>query len=71
LFTKRKNRLCEAINNVNNTLRLSGGVDDVERHVNQGTFFILDAQHGYPHAGSDGIWKFAMSLLSHVKKEGR
>jgi hypothetical protein len=59
----------ETINNVKNTLRLSGL--DVERYLNQGTLFILDAQHGYQDAGSHGMWKFAMSLLLRVKKEGR
>jgi MEDS: MEthanogen/methylotroph, DcmR Sensory domain len=59
----------ETINNVKNTLRLSGL--DVERYLNQGTLFILDAQHGYQDAGSHGMWKFAISLLLRVKKEGR
>lgn len=59
----------DTINNVKNTMRLSGL--DVERYLNQGTLFILDAQHGYQDAGSDGMWKFAKSLLLRVKKEGR
>lgn len=59
----------EAINNVKNTLRLSGV--DVERYLNEGTLFILDAQHGYQDADTHGIWKLARSLLSRVKKEGR
>lgn len=59
----------EPINNVKNTLRLSGL--DAERYLNQGTLFILDAQHVYQDAGSHGMWKFAMSLLLRVKKEGR
>ena len=59
----------EAINNVKNTIRLSGV--DVERYLNEGTLFILDAQHGYQDADTHGIWKLARSLLSRVKKEGR
>jgi hypothetical protein len=59
----------EAIDNVKRTLRLSGL--DVERYLNQGTLFILDAQQGYQDAGSDGMWKFAKSLLSRARKEGR
>jgi MEDS: MEthanogen/methylotroph, DcmR Sensory domain len=60
----------DTIENVINTLRLVG-VDDVERHLNQGTLFIVDAQKGYQDAGSRGMWKLAMSLLSRVKKEDR
>lgn len=60
----------EPINKVKNTLQLSGGID-VERYLNQDTLFILDAQDGYQIAGSDGMWKFAMSLLSRARKEGR
>jgi hypothetical protein len=59
----------EAINNVKNNLRLSGV--DVERYLNEGTLFILDAQHGYQDTDINGIWKLAKSLLSRVKKEGR
>ena len=59
----------EAINNVKNNLRLSGV--DVERYLNEGTLFILDAQHGYQDADTHGIWKLARSLLSRAKKEGR
>ena len=59
----------ETIHDVKNTLRLSGV--DVERYLNQGMLFIVDAQHGYQGADIRGIWKFAMSLLSRSKKEGR
>jgi hypothetical protein len=59
----------ESINDVKNNLRL-GGVD-VERYLNEGTLFIVDAQHGYQDADTHGMWKFAMSLLSRAKKEGR
>ena len=59
----------DAIDDVKNTLRLSGV--DVERYLNQGTLFIIDAQKGYQDVDSHGLWKFAMSLLSRVKKEGR
>jgi hypothetical protein len=60
----------DVVENVKNTL-LRVGVDDVERHLNQGTLFIIDAQKGYQVAGSRGMWRLAMSLLSRVKKEGR
>jgi DcmR-like sensory protein len=60
----------ETINSVKNTLRLSG-IDDVERHLNEGTLFIVDAQQGYQNVDSRGMWKFAMSLLSRARKEGR
>jgi len=60
----------EPISNVKNNLQLAG-VDDVERYLNEGTLFILDAQHGYQSADTQGLWKFAMSLLSRAKKEGR
>jgi hypothetical protein len=59
----------ETISDVKNALRLSGV--DVERYLNQGTLFIVDAQHGYQDAGSHGIWKLAMTLVSRAKKEGR
>ena len=59
----------DVVENVKNTL-LRVGVD-VERHLNQGTLFIVDAQKGYQVAGSRGMWRLAMSLLSRVKKEGR
>lgn len=60
----------DVVENVKNTL-IRVGVDDVERHLNQGTLFIVDAQKGYQVAGSRGMWRLAMSLLSRVKKEGR
>ena len=60
----------DVVENVKNTL-IRVGVDDVERHLNQGTLFIVDAQEGYQVAGSRGMWRLAMSLLSRVKKEGR
>ena len=60
----------DVVENVKNTL-IRVGVDDVERHLNQGTLFIVDAQKGYLVAGSRGMWRLAMSLLSRVKKEGR
>lgn len=59
----------ETINNVKNNLRIAGV--DVERHMNEGILFILDAQDGYQSADSHGLWKFAMSLVSRAKKEGR
>ena len=60
----------ETINSVKDTLRLAG-VGDAERHLNEGTLFILDAQHGYQDADTHGIWNLARSLLSRAKKEGR
>ena len=59
----------ESINDVKNNLRLSDM--DVERYLNEGTLFIVDAQHGYQDADTHGMWKFAMSLLSRAKREGR
>jgi MEDS: MEthanogen/methylotroph, DcmR Sensory domain len=59
----------DPIEEVKNTLRLAGV--DVERYLNQGSLFILDAQQGYQGVDSKGTWKFAMSLLSRAKKEGR
>lgn len=64
----------DTIENVKNTLRLSDGDNgfDVERHLKQGTLFIVDAQRGYQEdSDSLGMWKLAMSLLSRAKKEGR
>ncbi len=59
----------ESINDVKNNLRVSDM--DVERYLNEGTLFIVDAQHGYQDADINGMWKFAMSLLSRAKREGR
>jgi len=59
----------EAINDVKNNLRVSN--IDVERYLREGTLFIVDAQHGYQNADTHGVWKFALSLLSRAKKEGR
>jgi len=59
----------DPIAEVKNSLRLAGV--DVESYLNQGSLFILDAQQGYQGVDSKGIWKFAMSLLSRAKKEGR
>jgi hypothetical protein len=60
----------ETINSVKNNLQLAG-VNDVEGYLNEGTLFIIDAQHGYQGVEAQGIWKFAQSLLTRVKKEGR
>jgi hypothetical protein len=59
----------EPVDNVKNNLRLAGV--DVERYLNEGTLFILDAQHGYHDADIQGIWNFALSLHTRVKQEGR
>jgi hypothetical protein len=68
----------DTIDNVKNTLRLSGGSNDdndgfdVERYLNQGTLFIVDAQQGYQKdADYRGMWRLAMNLISSAKKEGR
>jgi hypothetical protein len=60
----------DTIGQVKNTLRLAG-VDDIERYLDEGTLFILDAQQGYQAQDSFGLGKLGMSLLSRVKKEGR
>jgi hypothetical protein len=59
----------DAINNVKNILRL-GGID-VEKYLNQGTLFIIDAQQGYQDADCSGILKLSKSLTSRAKKEDR
>ena len=59
----------DAIGDVKSTLRLSGV--DVERYLNQGTLFIVDAQQGYQDLDCRGIWNLCVSLVSRAKKEGR
>ena len=59
----------DPINNVKNTLRL-GGID-VEKYLNQGMLFIIDAQQGYQDADNSGILKLSKSLISRAKKEDR
>ncbi len=59
----------ETIREVKYTLRFSG--INVEKYLNEGMLFAVDAQKGYQEADSLGIWKLAISLLSRVKKEGR
>jgi hypothetical protein len=59
----------DAIGDVKKALRLAGV--DVERYLNQGTLFIIDAQLGYQGVDIRGMWKLAMSLIFRVKKEGR
>lgn len=54
---------------VRNTLRLSG--IDIEKYLNQGTLFIIDAQEGYQDADDSGIWKLCKSLISRARKEDR
>jgi hypothetical protein len=65
----------DPIDEVKNALRLSSDDDDgfdVERYLNQGTLFIIDAQQGYQKdADHRGMWRLAMSLISRAKKEGR
>jgi hypothetical protein len=52
-------------------LRLVG--IDVERYLNQGSLFIIDAQHGYQQDAdpSNGVWKLCKSLISRAGKEDR
>jgi hypothetical protein len=58
----------ETIHDVKNTLRLSGV--DVERYLNQGTLFIVDAQHGYQ--GADISWHMEVCYEPSLPfKEGR
>jgi hypothetical protein len=59
----------DTISIVRNTLRLDGV--DIEKHLNQGMLFIVDAQHGYQDAEGGGIWKLCKSLISRARKEGR
>jgi hypothetical protein len=59
----------DPINNVKNTLRI-GGID-VEKYLNQGTLFIIDAQQGYQDADNSGILKLSKRLISRAKKEDR
>lgn len=59
----------DPINNVKNTLRL-GGID-VEKYLNQGMLFIIDAQQGYQDVDFSGILKLSKSLISRAKKEDR
>jgi hypothetical protein len=59
----------DTISNVRNTLRLAG--IDIESYLNQGSLFILDAQHGYQDADGSGIWKLCKSLISRAGKEDR
>ncbi len=65
----------DPIDEVKNALRLSSDDDngsDVEKYLNQGTLFIVDAQQGdQGDADYRGMWKLATSLISRAKKEGR
>jgi DcmR-like sensory protein len=60
----------DTISDVKNTLRLAG--IDIERYLDQGMLFIIDAQHGYQgDADRSGIWKLCDSLISRAVKEDR
>ena len=59
----------DAIDDVKKVLRLADV--DVNRYLNQGTLFIIDAQQGYQNVDIRGTWKLAMSLITRLKKEGR
>ena len=64
----------DPIDEVKNALRLSSDDDgfDVEKYLNQGTLFIVDAQQGYQgDADRSGIWKLCESLISRARKEDR
>lgn len=65
----------DPIDEVKNALRLSSDDDngsDVEKYLNQGTLFIVDAQQGYQgDPDYRGMWKLAISLISRAKKEGK
>ena len=59
----------DTISDVRNTLRLAG--IDIEKYLNQGTLFIIDAQRGYQDADGSGIWNLCKGLISRASKEGR
>ena len=59
----------DTISEVRNILRLDGV--DIEKYLNQGTLFIIDAQPGYQDADRSGIWKLCETLISRVRKEDR
>ena len=44
---------------------------DVEKHLEDGTLFIIDAQKGYQETDPFGTFKLAITLISRAKKEGR
>jgi len=44
---------------------------DERNYRDNGTLLIVDAQQGYQDSDTNGMWKFAISLLSRAKKEGR
>ncbi len=60
----------DTISDVKNSLTASGM--DIEKYLNQGTLFIIDAQQGYQDTdSSSGIWKLCESLIFRAKKEDR
>ncbi|WP_337863235.1 MEDS domain-containing protein [Nitrososphaera sp.] len=59
----------EPIEHVRNNLARTGV--EVEKHLRQGTLFIVDAQRGYFSGDILGIYKLALSLASRAQKEGR
>jgi hypothetical protein len=60
----------DTISNVRKTLGLAG--IDIEKYLNQGSLFILDAQHGYQQdANASGIWQLCKSLILRARNEGR
>jgi hypothetical protein len=59
----------DTVSDVRNALRLDGV--DIERYLNQGTLFIIDAQPGYQDADRSGIWKLCETIISRARKEDR
>lgn len=59
----------DTTDNVKNTLRLAGV--DIDKYLNRGTLFIIDAQQGYWNVDGSGLWKLCKSLIIRARKEGR
>lgn len=59
----------EGIETVKENLEARGV--DVERHTEDGTLFVIDAQQGYQSVDAFGTLKLAMTLASRAEKEER
>ena len=59
----------DSIDNIKLALQNEG--IDVQKNIDNGTLFIIDAQEGYQGIDTYGTFKLGMSLLSRVKKEKR
>jgi len=59
----------DTIDNIKLALQNEGV--DVQRYIDDGTLFIIDAQEGYQGADTYGTFKLGMSLVLRVKKEKR